>query len=329
MANTTASSGGKMKRIFYFFAVSSVLLVFTAFSASAKTAGKVVTEGGRLNLRQSPTTSASVVASARNGSWLTVEEKTGNWYLVEYEKGKKAYASADYVRNYPNTVEGEVNVISGVLNVRTGPGTGYAIKDKLTDGQRILAVKSNSEWAGIVYDGNKTGYVAKSYLRRLSAEYFPSVVLSVPSYKQYDAKWKNYPIGIQGDTIGTIGCLTTAISMVESHRAGYKITPPQMADRLSYSSSGSLYWPSDYVRADASGNYLKSVYELLKKGKPVIVGAKKASGGQHWVTVYGYKATGSFTAESFMIHDPGSERRTTLAAFFTAYPYPDRFVYKK
>lgn len=317
-----------MKRIFYYSVALATLIIMSVVSVSAKTAGKIVTEGGRLNLRQSPSVSAPVVGSAEKNSWLTIEKKTDNWYLVEYEKDKRAYAHADYIKNYPGTVEGEVNINSGVLNVRTGPGTNYSVKDRLTDGHRILAVKSNDTWAGILYDGNKTGYVAKTYLKKVSAEQYPEVGLTMPSYKQYDSAWKNYPIGTTGGTIGTIGCLTTAISMVESHRSGYAITPPQMAKRLSYSASGSLYWPSDYVRTTISGNYLQNIYELLRSGKPVIVGAKKASGGQHWVTVYGYEG-GNLSEEGFLIHDPGSGTRTTLKSFFAAYPYPDRFVYKK
>lgn len=318
-----------MKKIIKLLLFMFSIIACISFCASAETAGKVTTSEGRLNLRQSPSVSADIVTRVDKGSWLTVIEKEGGWYLVEYEKGKRAYASADYITTYPKTVAGRVRVNSGTLNVRTGPGTAYKVKASLEDGHRILAVKSNSTWAGILYDGNKTGYVAKAYLERLTSQAYPQVRLDVPSFKQYDSRWKNYPIGSEGDTIGTIGCLTTAIAMTESYSSGYQITPPQMAKRLSYSSSGSLYWPSDYVRTYAKGDYLQGVYELLKKNKPVIFGAKKSSGGQHWVTVYGYKGTGSLSAGDFLIHDPGSSVRTTLKEFLNAYPYPDRYVYKK
>ena len=57
------------------------------------------------------------------------------------------------------------------------------------------------------------------------------------------------------------------------------------------------------------------------KGKPVIVGAKKSNGGQHYVVVTGVKATNTLTTSSFYINDPGSSTRTTLNQFFSAYPY--------
>ena len=320
-----------MKRLFYLLlSLSSALMLFS-FGASAATAGKVATDGGRLNLRESPSMSGKIITTTSDGSWLTVEGKEGSWYRVSYEGGKTAYAAQEYVKNYPSSVEGTVNVTTGVLNVRTGPGTDYAVKDTIKKGERIIAVKSNSTWAGIVYQGNKTGYVAKAYLKRLGASVisYPSIKLDVPSFKQYDTRWKNYPIGTTGGTIGSIGCLTTAVAMLESHAQGKSITPPEMAKKLSYSSSGSLYWPADYVRNSVSENYMEEIYSLLKKGKPVIIGSRKTTGGQHWVLVYGYEGGSSLTAEKFLIHDPGSEKRNTLQSFFDAYPVKDRLVYKK
>lgn len=320
-----------MKKIVYSIAFVFAAVMFFTVSASAATAGKVVTTTGNLNLREGPSVSSGIISTAKSGSWLTLEEKSGDWYRVSYGKDKTAYAKADYIRNYTATVEGTVNVTSGVLNVRSGPGTNYAVKDTLKRGDRILAVKSNSTWAGIVYNGNKTGYVAKAYLKRLSQNTasYPAVKLSVPSFKQYDALWKDYPIGTQGGTIGKIGCLTTAIAMVESYAASATVTPVQMAKKLSYSVSGSLYWPADYIRISSDESYLSEIYSLLKKGKPVIVGAKTSSGGQHWVVVYGYEGADSLSADKFLINDPGSEKRLTLQSFLSAYPLKDRIVYKK
>lgn len=319
-----------MKKLLYFIlSICSAVLIFS-FGASAATAGKVVTSSGSLNLREKPSLSSRVVTTAKKGSWLTLEEKEGAWYRVRYNQNKTAYAKAEYIRNYPSTVECTVNVTSGVLNVRSGPGMDRAVTDTLKRGTKVLVVKSNSTWSGIVYGGNKKGYVAKSYLKKSSAaEAFPSVKLNVPSFKQYDSRWKDYPIGTQGGTIGRIGCLTTAIAMTESYATSVTVTPRQMAQRLSYSASGSLYWPTDYVRSSASDTYLLEIYSLLKKGKPVIVGAKTASGGQHWVVVYGYEGGEMLSADKFLINDPGSEKRATLQSFLSVYPLKDRLAYKK
>lgn len=319
-----------MKKTVYFIMTAVFAVIIMSFSASAaSTAGKVQTEGGNLNVRSKPSSSGSIITSIKNKSWLTLKGKQGNWYLAEYAPGKEAYVSADYIKNYTTSYIATVKLKSGYLNVRKGAGTSYSVKDKLYDGEKVIVVKSNNSWSGIVYKGNKTGYVAKSYLVKDNAENESAISLSVPSYKQTDSRWKDYPIGTTGGTIGTIGCTTTALAMTESYYKGYAVTPVDMAKRLSYSASGSLYWPSDYSVTNASSDYLNVIYEKLKSGKPVVFGMKTAKGNQHWVTVYGYNGSGSLKTSDFLVHDPGSASRNTIESVMNHYPNPYRIVYKK
>lgn len=309
--------------------MSVAVMLCMGFSASAlNSAGRVATEGGRLNLRSGPSTSASVVGSIANKSWLTVTEKSGSWYRTEYDDGKYAYVSADYVTHYPTSVDATVTLTSGYLNVRAGAGSEYAVKDRLQKGERVVVVKSNSTWCGIVYRGSRTGYVAKAYLKRTAEAGYKAISLDVPSFKQTDPRWKSHPIGTTGGTIGTIGCTTTALAMTESYHTGVTVTPPQMANKLSYSASGSLYWPSTYSVNIAGENYLGEIYSLLSKGKPVVFGMKASGGGQHWVTVYGFKG-GSLSPSAFLVNDPGSNTRTTLAQVLSSYPNPYKLVCRR
>ncbi len=319
-----------MKRIIYFMLTVTAIMMCISFSSSAlNSAGRVATEGGRLNLRSGPSTSSAVVGSIQNKSWLTVKEKTGDWYRAEYAEGKEAYVNAAYVTHYTSSIDATVRVASGTLNVRSGAGTDFAVKDRLSKGERVVVVKSNSTWCGIVYRGNKTGYVAKAYLEKTVENSYQAISLEVPSFKQTDSRWKNYPIGTTGGTIGTIGCTTTALAMTESYYRGYTITPPQMSKELSYSASGSLYWPSTYSVSLAGNDYLKEIYSILSKGKPVVFGMKKSGGSQHWVTVYGFKGGNSLTASAFLVNDPGSNSRITLAQVMNSYPNPYKVVYRK
>lgn len=319
-----------MKRIIYFvLTVTAVMLCMVVSASALNTAGRVATEGGRLNLRSSPSVSSAVVGSIPNKSWLTVKEKKGDWYRAEYAEGKEAYVNAAYVTHYTSSIDATVKLSSGYLNVRTGAGTDYAVKDRLGNGERVVVVKSNSTWCGIVYRGSKTGYVARKYLQKTAEEAYKAISLDVPSFRQTDSRWKDYPIGTTGGTIGSIGCTTTALAMTESYHKGSTITPPQMAKQLSYSASGSLYWPSAYSVGIASDTYLRDIYNLLSKGKPVVFGMKTAGGNQHWVTVYGFKGGSSLSASSFLINDPGSASRTTLAQVMSSYPDPYKLVYRR
>lgn len=322
-----------MKKIISFVFMTVITVMLMSISASAlNSAGRVETDGGRLNIRTSPSTSGTVVGSLANGTWLTLKGKSGSWYLAEYSKGKQAYVNEGYIKTYPKSVDATVKLKSGSLNVRSGAGTSHKVIDSLYNGERVVVVKSNETWCGIVYRGNKTGYVAKAYLERTKEETsasHPSVRLSVPSFKQTDSRWKSYPIGTQGGTIGTIGCTTTALAMTESFYQGYMITPPNMAKKLSYSASGSLYWPSYYSVSNVTADYLEEIYRVLKTGKPVVFGMKKANGSQHWVTIYGYEGGATLSPAKFLVNDPGSETRTTLKSVMDSYPVAYRIVYRK
>ena len=114
---------------------------------------------------------------------------------------------------------------------------------------------------------------------------------------------------------------------MESYRTSKTIYPDAMSKQLSYSSSGNLYWPSHYTVVTQSSGYLGTIYNLLRQGKPVLFGAKNASGGQHWVVVTGYNGGSSLTASGFTIHDPGSNSRTTLQQFLNNYPNFYKFFY--
>ena len=115
--------------------------------------------------------------------------------------------------------------------------------------------------------------------------------------------------------------------MMESYRTGTTIYPDAMSKKLSYSSSGNVYWPSHYKVVTSSSNYLSGIYNQLKSGKPVLFGAKKSSGSQHWVVITGYTGGISLSASGFTINDPGSNTRKTLQQFLNEYPVFYKYFY--
>lgn len=58
------------------------------------------------------------------------------------------------------------------------------------------------------------------------------VNLNVPSYKQYDGRWRSAYIGIK--TIGNIGCLLTSLSMKYSYHTGTATYPNAMKYKLRF-----------------------------------------------------------------------------------------------
>lgn len=283
--------------------------------------GAVTTGGGSLYVRQQPSTGAAVLTSLPKGSYVTLISRSGDWWQVEYSSGKYGYCYAGFITPVQGTPV-RVDTGGNVLNVRTGPGTSYSRVATIPHGTVVLLRSSENGWSRIVYNGVKLGYVSSQYLRTDSpgssgSTGYSAVYLTVPSFKQTDKRWANVTIGTSGKTIGAIGCATTGIAMMESYRTGTTIYPDAMSKKLTYTPSGSVYWPSHYsvvTRLD-----LNAIYDLLQQGKPVLLGAKKASGGQHWVVVTGFTG-GAVTAANFTIGDPGSKSRTTLQQFFADYP---------
>ncbi|MCM1365199.1 MAG: SH3 domain-containing protein [Faecalibacterium sp.] len=318
-----------MKKIISIFICTAIILSCLAmpnitFAATdTSTAGQVKTQSTALNVRKSASTSSEVLTTLKNKSWVTIISTSGNFYKVEYAAGKYGYCHKDYITKSSSSYARYVNISSGNLNVRKGAGTSYDIVSTLSKGANVVVISVSGSWSKILYSGTKTGYVMSSYLaQKNSTATYSKTTLSVVSFSQTDSRWSAVKIGTSGDTIGSSGCTTTCLAMTESYRTGTTVTPAQMAAKLSYSSTGMLYWPSNYnTQLVSSSDYLSVIYSALKQGKPVVLGSKKSNGSQHWVVVTGHTVQSTtLNAADFSINDPGSKTRKTLADFISAYP---------
>lgn len=290
-------------------------------------AGVVSISSGVLNVRKSASTNSVILATLTRNSYITLVSQSGNWYYVEYADGKYGYCHKDYIK-LDSGKTATVKTNSTSLNVRSGAGTSYAIKDSVPKGEIVIVLSTTNGWSKILYNGTKTGFVSSTYLStNATTTNYSKVSLKVPSFKQTDSRWANVKIGTSGKTIGQIGCVTTAIAMMESYRTGTTIYPDAMSKKLSYSSTGNVYWPSNYKAVTSSSGYLSKIYEKLKEGKPVLFGAKKSTGTQHWVVITGYNGGNTLTASGFIINDPGSNRRTNLQHLLNEYPTFYKYFY--
>jgi uncharacterized protein YgiM (DUF1202 family) len=285
-------------------------------------AGVVSTKSSNLNVRAAASISSRIVSSLKSQSYVTLISKSGDWWYVRYGKNAYGYCSATYISEQSSSKAASVSVSSGsYLNVRSGAGINYAAKDKLYRGDQVVILTSYSNgFCKVLYNGKNIGYVSGNYLTASNA-----ISLAVPLYRQFDTRWASITLGSTKKTMASIGCTTTSLAMTESFRTGTTITPAMMEARLSYTASGALYWPSNYVVGNPS-DYLSTIAYLLKLGKPVIVGGKNAYGATHWVVVTGMTST-TVAARNFLIHDPGNEKRTTLADLIASYPTLMRIAY--
>ncbi len=175
------------------------------------------------------------------------------------------------------------------------------------------------------------GYCSEDYVSFL--EYTgPAVRLDIGRYVQTDERWGELMLGESRFNIAQAGCTTTCFAMCESYLTGTEITPDQMWAELTYSNEGNLYWPETYFQ-DYSPDYLIRIYQKLHQGIPVLIGSRQGS-GQHWVLVTGYDpgekeitSSSQLKSSDFIINDPASKGRATLAEFFRDLPHFIKFAY--
>lgn len=217
------------------------------------------------------------------------------------------------------------------LNLRSAPSTGASVVAKLENGSAVTVLSTSGGWAKVQTTTGKQGYVSTQYLTT-GKPASGAIDLAVPSYKQTDSRWGSTKIGSK--RISQIGCLLTSVSMVESFRTNSAIYPNAMKQQLKFSNND-LIWSSltgythKTYNTAMNGDLLRTIYQKLAAGSPVILGGKKSSGSQHWVVIKGYtgSASGNLKAADFTINDPNSTTRTTVADFLRTYPTVVGLVY--
>ena len=153
-----------LRTAFLTVALSAVCVV--AASAASLGVGTVNTDA--LRLRAEASTSSTILATASKGDTVVIMENAGNgWYKVNYNT-IEGYMSGGYL-NVAATANvtigyGKVDVGNTVLNVRSGPGTGYSKVTSLSDGTVVSIVGISNGWYKITTSGGVTGYVSSEYM---------------------------------------------------------------------------------------------------------------------------------------------------------------------
>lgn len=306
------------------FILSGTSLNVQANESTPSLAGIVTTAGGNLNIRAQADTNSAIVSKVQKGTYLSIIEERGNFYKVIYQPDKIGYCHKNYVTVQNGSFGAYVNTSSTALNVRSGASVNHSVIASLYKGESVVVISSHNNFYKILYRGSNVGYASASYIKAREK----NITLNVPSFKQYDNRWSAVKLGNSSKTIAQSGCLTTAIAMEQSYSYGHITTPDIIASTATYTSEGSIYWPTAYEFIQGN-DYLTKILALLKQGKPVIVGGKTSVGKQHWVIVTGYIPNGNVSADDFLINDPGSGSRKDLGSFFSAYPIFYKAAYRK
>ncbi|SDM51900.1 Mannosyl-glycoprotein endo-beta-N-acetylglucosaminidase [Fictibacillus solisalsi] len=144
-----------------------------------KTTTKYVKVSGALNLRKDMTTKSAVIKTLKDGAEVTVYSEMNGWAKVK-AGSSTGYVSTKYLTSTkpgtpkpspapkPSEPETAVRFVdvdaSSSLNVRSGPGTTFAVVTKLARDTAVTLLSQSGSWSKISANG-KTGYVSTSYLK--------------------------------------------------------------------------------------------------------------------------------------------------------------------
>ncbi len=140
-----------------------------AEAAELKTAVGTVTAGS-LRLREGPSTSSAILATASRNDKVLVIERSGDWYKVVFNLKTgwmhKDYLELDEVKN----IKIGYARFDYATNVRKGPGTDFAVAAKAPKGETCFIIGFNKGWYKVSYNG-KPGYVRSDLVTMLEIPY--------------------------------------------------------------------------------------------------------------------------------------------------------------
>lgn len=127
-----------------------------------------VVMGGRLNLRQYPSTSSYSLGKYDTGTWVIAGTESGGWCEVKTLAGKRGYMSANYLDF--GSYNGGVTVkyaSGGYVNLRSGPSTDASVVYRVPSGSTFHMQGNYGGWCyGHVNIGSQQlyGYMYETFL---------------------------------------------------------------------------------------------------------------------------------------------------------------------
>lgn len=141
----------------------SAALVLTASAALADTADSALVQGGKLNLRQTPSLTAKVLGQFPTGTLVEIIESGDEWHHVEVN-GKEGYMMAKFLNTGNARIEAVVRTNTGIgLNLREEPDTKSAIITSVKNGDTVTVLQKSAEWCRVKVN-DQEGFMSTKFL---------------------------------------------------------------------------------------------------------------------------------------------------------------------
>ncbi len=121
---------------------------------------KGIVTASELNIRSDASINADRIGSLKNGARVEILEKSGNWGRI-----KDGWISLDHVYQDGTTGKRTAKgiVIGNDLNIRSGPGTGYASVGSHDYGDRVVILEQFT-YNGTTWGCTKSGWISMKYV---------------------------------------------------------------------------------------------------------------------------------------------------------------------
>jgi N-acetylmuramoyl-L-alanine amidase len=226
---------------------------------TAQSSAKVTVTGTTVNLRSGPGTNYGVVGQVSKGDTLTLINTEGDWYKVKTSDGKVSYIATSLAskadagstapsQTHPPTqpsVSGkQVQVVSGPINVRSGPGTNYDKVGTIPDQGVFPVVNTQGDWHKIRLTDGTNAWVAAWLVKEVTGT---STAPTTPA----------------PSTPGT-GTSTTPVVNLDGKRLNFEVAPIIENDRTLVPLRAIFEAMGAHVEWDASTNTVTATRDGVK-----------------------------------------------------------------
>ncbi len=136
--------------------------VFFIGPMQAKAADMVEITAKSINIRSGPSTAYKIIGSAVKGDTFPLIKEESGWYNIKFTANTTGWVINTYskINLESSKLPLYVQINSGIVNIRLGPGTNYEKIAEMQPGLPLSVTGESGDWYEIITEDGKTGYVA-------------------------------------------------------------------------------------------------------------------------------------------------------------------------
>lgn len=144
--------------------IAAMLLVAAAILLTWQTlvlADSGLVTGSVVNVRSGPSADHAITGNLLQGTKVSVLEEQNGWCRISYND-LKGWVSGQYI---DVSKDARVQVIETLVNLRSGPGTSYAVVGQARQGDSLILLGQDGDWSKVQNSSGVVCYVASNLVQ--------------------------------------------------------------------------------------------------------------------------------------------------------------------